>query len=189
MILVFVLTTSNTQAQNGFYESAWVDKQNEMTSLTIVKENDSFWLYGNFVKEEISKGNNPYVTIEKKEFPIEMDITDGSLIFKGIKYIPEFKSKKRQFTGSWLSLNKKTIFDIKLEKGGILWDIIKDGGEPIRFYPKLTETGFTFTIGDEQLYYTIENGTMTDSKGNKYIISRRYKKLANKNFTWLSIGG
>jgi hypothetical protein len=172
MILLFALTiaiTSNTLAQKDLYESAWVDQQREMTLLTIVKENGSFWLNGYFGKREILKGKKAYVTINEQEYPIEIDRTNGILIFNGVKHIPEFKSRKRQFSGRWQSADKETIFEIKLANGGITWDIVKEGNKPIRFYPKFTETGFTFTFGDEQLFYTLKDGIMTDSKGNRYI--------------------
>lgn len=172
VILFFAVTVlffSNAFAEQNLHEGAWVDGETEMTSQTIVKEQNSFWMNGKFGKHEIIKAKTSYVILDKKEFSIEFDRNDDCLIFQGVKYIPEFKSKKRQFAGRWSSLNKETVFDIKINNGGVLWDIIKNDGQPIRFYPKLTDKGFTFTIGDYQLYFTIVDGIMTDSIGNKYI--------------------
>ncbi len=168
-LIITVLIGSSALGQHRFYESAWVDEQNEMTLLTIVKENGNFWLNGNIGKHKIIESTKSYITVKGKEYPVNIDRESGKLLFKGLEYIPEFKSRKRQFAGRWMNMTKETILDIKLNNGGITWDIIKDGNKPIRFYPKLTETGFTFTFGDQQLFYTIKEGFMVDSNGEKYI--------------------
>lgn len=172
--IIFVLTitfliSSFAIGQQKFYESAWIDKEKEMVLITIVKENGDFWLNGYQGKYKISMDKNSHVNIKGKVYPVSIDWQRGLLLFGKSEFIPEFKSRKRQFSGRWMGEDKETIFDIKLSNGGVIWDIIKDDNKPIRYYPKLTETGFTFSYGDEQLFFNMEDNLMIDSKGNKYI--------------------
>jgi hypothetical protein len=167
-LLVCIVTFTFSFAQD-VYESAWLDKANEMTTLTIEKVNGDYWLEINSEKFKVLDKSKPSVKIDGNHYKIVIDEERGILVFNETEFIPEFKSKKRRFSGTWKSTKNSTEFDIKLSNGGITWDIIKNKDKSTRFYPKLTETGFTFTIGDEQLFFTITNGIMTDSNGNEYI--------------------
>lgn len=168
-----ILETNTISSQCDLYEGAWVDKDQEITYLTIVKENETFWLNSSSGKYQIKGDSDSYIIINGNDVPIRLDRENGLLNYRGIDFIPEFKSKKRQFAGTWKSNHDDIVFQIHIKNGGIYWDIIKGEAEPIRFYPKLTNTGFTFTYGDEQLFYTVKDGIMTDSNGNHYLqISR-----------------
>ena len=166
--LLLIFTYSSLFGQR-IYESAWIDKTNETILMTIEKENGKFWLKIFNNQFEIYNPKNPFIRMKGKKSKIEIDHELGNLTLNGKKYIPEFKSRKRKFSGRWKSTSEDTIFDIDLINGGITWDIIKNNGKPIRFYPKLTDNGFTFTFGDKQLSFHMENGKIIDNKGNSYM--------------------
>ena len=169
LLVLFLLTNLFAFAQGELYESAWVDKHKEMNLITIVKEKGSFWLNGFGEKNKISGTNEMIVNINGKDYQINLISETGVLLFNGSEFIPEFKSKKRQFAGRWKSESNETIYDIKLSNGGITWDIIDSTDKSIRFYPKLTDNGFTFTFGKQQLFFTVKDGVMTDSSGERYL--------------------
>jgi len=167
-LLICLCTNAKILGQN-LYESAWIDKQNETILMTIERENGKYWMNFPGTKFEVLDGEKPYVIMNGKQARIKIDQESGVLIFNGFKYIPEFKSKKRRFSGRWKSTSDDRKFDIKLINGGITWDIIDGDKKPIRFYPKLTDEGFWFTFGKKQLFFTMNDGVIIDDDGNSYI--------------------
>lgn len=86
-------------------------------------------------------------------------------------------SLKDQFEGKWKSTSQNIVFDIQDQNGGTLWDIIKNGEPPVRYYPKRTANGFYFSQGNEEIYYTVNGALMEDSNGNMYKKYQSNKKL------------
>ena len=174
--LLLIFTNSSLFGQR-IYESTWIDKRNEMTLITIEKENGKFWLKFYEKRFKIYKPKNPFILFRGKKSKIEIDHELGNLTLNGKKYIPEFKSRKRTFLGRWKSTSKNTIFDIRLINDMIVWDIIKDKDKPIRFYPKLTDNGFTFTFGEKQLFFLMKNGKITYPLVKYFVLNFLQKEI------------
>lgn len=171
VLLTFLLLilTIPAKAQCDVYESSWIEKGREFFGFRIVKEADAFyvdlWSRGKF---EVQQADTPFIVINDKKVEFFVDDNTGEMSFNGRAYIPEFKSKKRRFEGRWKNEELQITHDITITNGGVNWAITKGTDKPIRFWPKQTENGYTFTFGEEQLFFTIEDGMLCDEKGNKF---------------------
>ena len=169
-ITIFIgilLLQSCNNSEKSIYEGSWIDKKNEMIQVSILFENESYWLKdfnGTYLIQE-DEGNY-YVSIDAKRFPIA--IRKESLYFLKNEFIPESKSLKKQFVGLWKNQTGNLWFHIKNSNGGIIWDIKEGSKTYVSYYPKITKSGFTFTYLNEDILFVLENNTITDSKGGKY---------------------
>jgi hypothetical protein len=169
LVIILSVLSFNSFGQK-LYEGMWVDKHKEFQKFSIIKEGGDLWYKSYSGKYKIEEKDNSYfVKMETNTYDLKLDTDRGILFLGKTEFIPEFKSFKRQFSGVWKSKSSDTTFDIESINGGITWDIIKSKEKPVRFYPKLTDTGFTFTYGDKQLFFSITEEYMEDSDGNKYI--------------------
>ena len=95
---------------------------------------------------------------------------DRLLSFNNIFFFRVSESVKNAFLGTWSSANKEEslVFSIRVENGGLLWEVTKDQQEPVQYYPKKTKEGFTFTYENQQLFFTMINNCIVDSTGRKF---------------------
>lgn len=170
-LLVVVFLTSCAESQ--IRESKWIDAENENTLLSIRKDNDTYWLHFFYQPLKIvTEASIPYVTLKYPGEDVELPLLfkdNENLSFYGKNYIPLEKSMKGRFIGEWKSPDESTRFVVQMDSNIELnWDIIKDSGKPVRFYPKRTENGVHFTLGRDTLYFEIRDGFVVDKNGAKY---------------------
>jgi len=170
LILIFVVFLSGCGTTDiSSLEGNWVDKKTEFKEISFIKSDGILWMENFEGKYKINqKGKRNFVTVNKIEYPIviikeQSDITIGETIF-----IPENNSLKEQFQGTWKNSDKNILFEVTNSNGGILWDIKKGEDKSVRYYPKLTEEGFTFTYDNKQLFFILKKGYIEDSNGLKY---------------------
>ena len=165
LFLVLIGSTANSQLR----ESQWIDRENENTLLTIKKENETYWIDFFDKPYKIEKGNPiPYVVYKGVQFPLLFE-DDENLWFFGKGFILLEKSTKGAFIGQWTSKDKDTRFIVKMDSNIELnWDIIKDSGKAVRFYPKRTAYGVHFTVGQDTLSFEIKDGYIIDNNGIRY---------------------
>ena len=166
-ILLFLFLASPAYSQ--LKESQWIDRENENTLLTISKEDDTYWIDFFEKPYKIVQGDPiPYVVYKGVQFPLLFE-DDENLWFFGKGYMPLDKSVKGRFIGQWKSQKGDTRFIVQMDSNVELnWDIIKDSGKAVRFYPKRTENGVHFTVGRDTLSFEIRDGHMVDNNGTKY---------------------
>ncbi len=167
-LIPLILGFSIASFSQTLHEGTWVDEEREMIVLTIEDDGRDYWLTYYKDKFKVMNLKEPYVLINQVKAQIEYDKSSDNLKFNNLTFIPELNSRKYQFAGEWKSSSNNTQFSIKLVNGGVYWDIIKDNGEPVRYYPKLSKEGFEFTVGSDVLYFKVEDNVLTDNKGNTY---------------------
>ncbi len=149
----------------------WVDQRTEFAKISITSSMGELWLTTRGKKYKMNHVGEKYaININNREYPLFYNDIDRVLSFNNIFYIRESESLKNAFLGEWSSVNKEEslVFNIRVENGGLLWEVIKDQQKPVQYYPKKTKEGFTFTYEDKQLFFTIINNCIIDSIGRKF---------------------
>lgn len=149
----------------------WIDQKNEYIQINVSQSKGKLWLTIGGNKYEASPNKDIYIVeIKNKKHPLFYNELDRVLSFNNIFYIRQSESLKNAFVGKWSSANKdeSLVFDIKLENEILIWDIRKNQQEPVTYYPKKTKEGFTFTYDNQQLFFTILEDCIIDSKGRKF---------------------
>ena len=171
MILVLVgMITITSCAKSQISPGKWIEKENENRILSIMEEDGKFWI-SQFQSEFeiINPESSPYVQMRDRKMPITFAKDGATLYFLSSEYIPLEESKKGQFLGNWKSLSEDIQFLVQLDSNIELnWDIIKESERPVRFYPKRTDKGVHFTVGQDTLSYEIKDGLLIDQNGKKY---------------------
>ena len=170
LILSLVFFTCESKEQNPMVGD-WIDQKTEFAQINISVSKGDLWLTTRGKKYQIqSENDKQFVEINNRRYSLFYNDTDRVLSFNNIFYIPESESVKNTFLGkwSWANQDESLVFDIKLENGGLVWDISKNNKEPVRYYPKRTKEGFTFTYEDRQLFFTIIDKCIIDSDGRKF---------------------
>lgn len=149
----------------------WIDQKNEHIQINISQSKGKLWVTIGGNKYEASPNKDIYVVeIKNRKHPLFYNELDRILSFNNIFYIRENESLKNAFVGKWYFSNKEEsmTFDIKMDNGMLICNVIKDQQEPVRYYPKKTKEGFTFTYDNQQLFFTILEDCIIDSKGRKF---------------------
>ena len=149
----------------------WVDQRTEFAQINIASSGGSLWLTTRGKKHQINPNGDQYaVEINNRKYTLFYNEMDRLLSFNNIFYIRESESLKNAFLGEWSSVNEEEslVFNIKVENGGLLWEVSKDQQEPVQYYPKKTKEGFTFTYEDKQLFFTMIDNCIVDSTGRKF---------------------
>ncbi len=172
-LLLLVLITSCEETQ--LTEGAWIDRADEKTLIHIEGDGGKFWVRmedrsGLSDRMEIlTRGGKNFVKHTPWELPIKMDSDGSSLLFRDAQYIPFSKSMKGKFTGRWKSEATGLAFDVRIDDNiEITWDVLQEGLNPVRFWPKRTDEGFYFTRDHEVWSFSMEEGVMVDANGNRY---------------------
>lgn len=149
----------------------WVDQKTEFALISISDANGDLTITTRGKKHPIKADGDQYVVeISNRKYPLFYNEIDKVLSFNNIFYIRENQSLKNTFLGSWTHESKEEslIFKIRIENGGLLWEVLKNGAEPVQYYPKRTKEGFAFTYDNQQLFFTILEDCIIDSKGRKF---------------------
>ncbi|MFT4832109.1 MAG: hypothetical protein ACI815_001760 [Psychroserpens sp.] len=157
-------------AESQFYESTWIDQDTEKSILNIEEKNGKLWLnnYGRS-DEIVIEGSRAYIKHPNYNVPLTIDSKKDILTVRGVHYILLQNSLKGKFTGKWKNENEDLSFLVQIDENiDLNWDMNIGANKPIRYYPKPTEGGFHFTIGQDTLSYKIVDGLLIDNKGNKY---------------------
>ena len=171
-LIVSALTlTSCTSVNTKNIEGVWLDKEKEMFTLKIdnsdgnyqiVFQDGSFPLQKTDLGYKFRKGKIDYVISYNKK--------KNLLSVNEKEYIRENKGKKYLFTGIWYNRKEEGRFkkiDMKEQNRGF-WIVTKSDGSEASFYPKLTDDGYTFSYGNEQLFFKRVDDYIVDSEGIKY---------------------
>ncbi len=152
----------------------WIDKETGFVKINFTNSENKIWMETSEGKFKINRSmKGDFVNINNKEYLIVLNSEQKELLVGSKTYIPENLGIKKQFLGIWKNNDKNILFEISEVNGGIYWDIFEEENKVNRFYPKLTKEGFTFTYGEEQLFFTIKNNYILDSKGVKYYIESK----------------
>jgi hypothetical protein len=149
----------------------WVDQKTEFAQISISDSNGDLTITTRGKQHPIKSDGDRYVVeISNRKYPLFYNEIDKVLSFNNIFYIRENESLKNIFLGKWSSVNKEEslVFNIRVENGGLLWEVIKDQQEPVQYYPNRTKEGFAFTYEDQLLFFTMIDNCIVDSKGRKF---------------------
>jgi hypothetical protein len=149
----------------------WVDQKTEFAQISITSSMGELWLTTRGKEYKINNVGEKYaININNREYLLYYNDVDRVLSFNNIFYIREKESLKYAFLGTWSSVNKEEslVFDIRVERGGLLWEVIKNQEEPIQYFPKRTKEGFAFTYENQLLFFTIVDNCIVDSTGRKF---------------------
>lgn len=174
-LYVILLSVASLLACENEVESAmvgnWVDQKNEFIQLNISQSKGKLWLKFPEKLYEINTSGDIYtVNINNKKLSLYYQKRERLLSFNNIIYIPESESFTNTFLGKWSLLAKEEsiVFDISMQNGILIWDIIKNKQKPVRYYPKKTREGFTFTIDNKQLFFSLLGNCIIDSSGRRF---------------------
>ncbi|WP_442846639.1 M56 family metallopeptidase [Leeuwenhoekiella sp. H156] len=153
----------------------WVDREREFSEFTIYKEDKQLWM--KFAKDTFflqQEGKNQYTMIWKnkplsahKRISLSYKPENNELLLEDKSFIRPENSYRELFAGDWEGVEIDQKFYIRSENGGTIWTI-KDQFGTNRYYPVLTSTGFYFTYGDKDIYFTVDGNHMTSSDGYTY---------------------
>ncbi len=171
LFLLFLITSC---AKSQLAEATWIDRADEKTLIHIEHDGGKSWARvedrsGLWEPLEIAiQGGNTYLKYKNEKIPMEIR-SDGTLLFRDREYILLSDSMKGRFTGRWQSEADGPAFEVRLDGNiDLTWDVIQEGEDPVRFWPKRTEKGFYFTRDHAVWSFYLEDGIMVDADGNRY---------------------
>ena len=161
---------------------SWIDEEQESIELSFFEQDGDLMLdAGNSrpIRVQIINGEyyryiSPKYGLKPSDWrlklPVLFDSEKGTLTYYKRKYIPIEKGIKGKLYGNWENKKEGIKFIVHNSGNGILWDVIKADGKPIRYYPKKLDGRYAFTYGKElELWsFKTENGILYDSRGQSY---------------------
>lgn len=159
-------------------EGTYIDRDTEKILLVIEKKDGDFWLNQNGISYKIVENDSQnFVQFKNFEAPLDYDQKNGIITFRNSDYISLSKSVKNKFIGKWKESNGPKTFNISMNLNNeLIWDVLNEDNSN-RYYPKRTELGYHFNIGQDTVSYKIVDGDLIDNKGNKYIKDTESKSI------------
>ncbi|RXG31594.1 M56 family metallopeptidase [Leeuwenhoekiella palythoae] len=163
----------------------WIDRKNEFTQFTIYNQNEQLWMKFHKDTFELSpEGKNLYNLVwknkpssaSKKQLFLSFKPENNELLLNDNSFIRPENTYGKIFTGDWEGIDIDQKFYVRSENGSTIWTIEDQFGTN-RYYPILTSTGFYFTYGNKDVYFTVDGNRMTSSEGFTYKKVKEAPKL------------
>ena len=167
----------------------WLREENELDLFTILKrKNNLFKGYDNRNVYNIEKQGDTYFYTSPSEptkKTVLLDEEKGIIQFAGEKYIRKNKSLRQKLYGTWLDRKNDVKIFIYEYDIYMVWDLTEQNKKTNSYYPKKRGDEYYFTYGYEDWSFKLENGTMYDSRGNRYTkINQPNKPSAKQIKEW-----
>jgi len=170
-------------------EGHWIDHANENRDVYIYKEKDTLWWDQKVVKTPIIEQDGDYFLSPDNtagDTSWKLSIAENGFLRLGedIYFTPPEDTVSYRIDGVWTTADGKTQYRFITKNGTPTCDVMDvTQNKSTRYYPKLTDNGMTFTIGNQWHRFTFEDGRLSMQDGSQLTRIENYsvyKTLTNK---------